>query len=65
LKKAFTITPSPNVDAPIINEYKLTLECNVVTITMLGTGNALVTSAAAFLCPTIWKESLCKFQPNP
>jgi len=24
-KAGFTITPSPNVDAPIINEYKLTL----------------------------------------
>ena len=30
-KAGFTITPSPNVDAPIINEYKLTLECKVVT----------------------------------
>ena len=30
-KSGFTITPSPNVDAPIINEYKLTLECKVVT----------------------------------
>ena len=29
-KAGFTITPSPNVDAPIINEYKLTLECKVV-----------------------------------
>ena len=27
----FTITPSPNVDAPIINEYPLTLECRVVS----------------------------------
>ena len=30
-KAGFTITKSPNVDAPIINEYKLTLECKVVT----------------------------------
>ena len=29
-KAGFTITPSPNVDAPIINEYPLTLECKVV-----------------------------------
>ena len=29
-KAGFTVTPSPNVDAPIINEYKLTLECKVV-----------------------------------
>lgn len=31
-KAGFTITKSPNVDAPIINEYKLTLECKVVEI---------------------------------
>ena len=29
-KVGFTVTPSPNVDAPIINEYPLTLECKVV-----------------------------------
>ncbi len=27
----FTFTPSPNVDAPIIKEYPLTLECKVVS----------------------------------
>lgn len=27
----FTVTPSPNVDAPIINEYPLTLECKVIS----------------------------------
>ena len=27
----FTVTPSPNVDAPIINEYPLSLECKVVS----------------------------------
>lgn len=35
----FTITPSPNVDAPIINEYPLTLECRVVSFedgTLIG-----------------------------
>ena len=30
-RAGFTITPSPNVDAPIINEYPLTLECKVVS----------------------------------
>lgn len=30
-KVGFTITPSPNVDAPIINEYPFTLECKVVS----------------------------------
>ena len=27
----FSVSPSPNVDAPIINEYPLTLECKVVS----------------------------------
>jgi flavin reductase (DIM6/NTAB) family NADH-FMN oxidoreductase RutF len=30
-KVGFSFTPSPNVDAPIINEYPLTLECKVVS----------------------------------
>ena len=30
----FTVTPSPNVDAPIINEYPLTLECRVIEFTL-------------------------------
>ena len=30
-KVGFTFTPSPNVDAPIINQYPLTLECKVVS----------------------------------
>lgn len=30
-RASFTVTPSPNVDAPIINEYPLTLECKVVS----------------------------------
>ncbi|MBR0223833.1 MAG: flavin reductase [Bacteroidales bacterium] len=30
-KVGFTVTPSPNVDAPIINEYPLTHECKVVS----------------------------------
>ena len=30
-KVGFTATPSQNVDAPIINEYPLTLECKVVS----------------------------------
>lgn len=31
-KAGFTVTHSPNVDAPIINEYPVTLECKVVKI---------------------------------
>ncbi len=30
-RAGFTVTPSKNVDAPIINEYPLTLECRVVS----------------------------------
>ncbi len=41
-KAGFTITKSPNVDAPIINEYKLTLECKVVTFDENEKGGATV-----------------------
>ncbi len=41
-RAGFTITPSPNVDAPIVNEYKLTLECKVVTFDEDGNGGARV-----------------------
>jgi len=41
-KAGFTITKSPNVDAPIINEYKLTLECKVVTFEENENGGASV-----------------------
>ena len=30
-RAGFTFTPSPNVDAPIIDQYPLTLECKVVS----------------------------------
>ena len=39
-KAGFTITPSPNVDAPIINEYMLTLECKVVSFDENENGGA-------------------------
>ncbi|UKK49326.1 flavin reductase [Prevotella sp. E9-3] len=41
-KAGFTITKSPNVDAPIINEYKLTLECKCVTFDEDDRGGARV-----------------------
>ena len=41
-KAGFTITKSPNVDAPIINEYKLTLECKCITFEEDGNGGARV-----------------------
>ena len=31
-KAGFTVTPSPNVNAPIINEYPVTMECRVVKL---------------------------------
>lgn len=31
-RAGFTVTPSPNVNAPIINEYPLALECKVVSL---------------------------------
>lgn len=30
-RAGFTVSPSPNVDAPIINEYPLALECRVIS----------------------------------
>ena len=41
-RAGFTATKSPNVDAPIINEYPLTLECKVVTFDEDGNGGARV-----------------------
>ena len=39
-RAGFTTIPSPNVDAPIIPEYKLTLECRAVEIEEDGNGGA-------------------------
>ena len=41
-RAGFTAMPSPNVDAPIINEYPLTLECRVVEMDEDGNGGARV-----------------------
>lgn len=41
-RAGFTATPSPNVDAPIIDQYKLTLECRVVEMDEDGQGGARV-----------------------
>lgn len=41
-RAGFTVTPSPNVDAPIVNEYKLTLECHAVEIDENADGGARV-----------------------
>lgn len=41
-RAGFTVTPSPNVEAPIINEYPLTMECRVVEIRDEENGEAFV-----------------------
>lgn len=41
-RAGFTATKSPNVDAPIINEYPLTLECKVVKLEEDENGGARV-----------------------
>lgn len=42
LRSGLTVTPSPNVDAPIINEYPLTLECEAVVIDNNEDGGARI-----------------------
>ena len=62
-KVGFTVTPSPNVDAPIINEYPLTLECKVVS---WGDGilvGAVVNQSASESILTDGKIDLAKLQP--
>ncbi|MBR4601550.1 MAG: flavin reductase, partial [Prevotella sp.] len=41
-RAGFTAKPSPNVDAPIIEQYKLTLECRVVSMEDNDRGGARV-----------------------
>ena len=62
-KVGFTVTPSPNVDAPIINEYPLTLECKVVS---WGDGilvGEVVNQSASESILTDGKIDLAKLQP--
>ena len=62
-RAGFTATPSPNVDAPIINEYPLTLECKVVSF---GDGilvGEVVNMSAAESILTDGKIDLGKLQP--
>ena len=62
-KAGFTVSPSPNVDAPIINEYPLTLECKVVS---WGDGilvGEVVNMSAAESILTEGKVDLSKLQP--
>ena len=62
-KAGFTVTPSPNVDAPIINEYPLTLECKVVSWANGILVGEVVNMSADESILTDGKVDLAKLQP--
>lgn len=62
-KVGFTVTPSPNVDAPIINEYPLTLECKVVSWNDGILVGEVVNMSADESILTDGKVDLAKLQP--
>ena len=62
-KAGFTVSPSPNVDAPIINEYPLTLECKVVSWDDGILVGEVVNMSAAESILTDGKVDLSKLQP--
>ena len=62
-RAGFTATPSPNVDAPIINEYPLTLECKVVSYADGILVGQVVNMSAAESILTDGKIDLGKLQP--
>lgn len=59
----FTVTPSPNVDAPIINEYPLTLECKVISWEDGILVGEVVNQSADERILTDGKVNLAKLQP--
>jgi len=62
-KVGFTVSPSPNVDAPIINEYPLTLECKVVSWSDGILVGEVVNMSADESILTDGKVDLAKLQP--
>lgn len=62
-KVGFSITPSPNVDAPIINEYPLTLECKVISWEGGILVGEVVNQSADERILTDGKVDLTKLQP--
>ena len=62
-KVGFTITPSPNVDAPIVSEYPLTLECKVVSWADGSLVGEVVNQSADESILTDGKVDLAKLQP--
>ena len=59
----FTVSPSPNVDAPIINEYPLTLECKVLSWEDGILVGEVVNQSADESILTEGKVDLAKLQP--
>ncbi len=59
----FSISPSPNVDAPIINEYPLTLECKVISWQGGILVGEVVNQSADERILTDGKVDLSKLQP--
>lgn len=62
-KVGFSISPSPNVDAPIINEYPLTLECKVISWEGGILVGEVVNQSADERILTDGKVDLTKLQP--
>lgn len=62
-KAGFTVTPSPNVDAPIINDYPLTLECKVISLKDGILVGEVVNMSADDLILTDGKVDLGKLKP--
>ena len=62
-KVGFSVTPSPNVDAPIIDQYPLTLECKVVSWADGILVGEVVNMSADERILTDGKVDLTKLQP--
>ena len=62
-KAGFTVTPSPNVNAPIINEYPLTLECKVVSFQDGILVGEVINQSASESILTDGKVDLAKLKP--
>ena len=62
-RAGFTVTPSPNVNAPIINEYPLTLECRVVSFEDGMLIGEVVNQSADESILTNGKVDLAKLKP--
>ena len=62
-KVGFSVTPSPNVDAPIIDQYPLTLECKVISWADGILVGEVVNMSADESILTDGKVDLAKLQP--